>query len=45
MSEDKKRIIEHTAEEIAEGIEPTFTGIDEVGKVYDRYIDRQELEK
>jgi len=36
----------HTAEEVAEGIKPTFIGIDEVAKSYDRYINKdKELEK
>ena len=37
--------IVHTAEEIKEGIKPTFIGIDTVSKFYDRYINKDELEK
>lgn len=35
----------HTSEEIAEGIKPTAIGIENVAKAYDRYINKNELEK
>ena len=45
MSIDEKNTREHTAEEVAEGVKPTFIGIDGVSKAYNRYINKEELEK